>query len=436
VKDEGWRVRKDGSRFFADVVITALKNKAGFLIGFTKITRDITQRKEMDDRLTKIQAELFQSSKLEAIGRLAGGVAHDFNNLITGILGISQDVQRTFPLDDPRRAEMEELIKASNRAFDVTRQLLAFSRLQVASPRVIDINATIRDFMKLLTRLLGEDIKLKFELSEQSHVRMDPGHLDQVLLNLALNARDAMPKGGVILIQTANIDHAQENERRVPHVLLEVADTGTGMDAKTLEHIFEPFFTTKSKDRGTGLGLATVYGIVKQNGGDIAVHSQAGNGSTFRIYLPRELHLAERAQPSREVLSPKGGHETILLIEDEDIVRRVVMRRLKSVGYTVLEASDPHHALKLCQDMGSSINLVITDVIMPGLNGREVIDRIRAIHPHVAVLYMSAYPDEIITHRGILDPGINFLEKSAIQQHLFRAVREALAKVSENRTAV
>jgi len=426
VRDEGWRIHKDGSRYFCDVVITALRDKTGALNGFTTITRDITQQKTIERTLQQKEAELSQAQKLEAIGRLAGGVAHDFNNLITGILGISQELKGTFRPEDPRRAEIEELIKASNRAFDVTRQLLAFGRRQIASPKVIDINATISDFGKMLHRLIGEDIKLELRLSDQSHIRMDPGHMGQVLMNLTLNARDAMPDGGVILIQTTNIDHPQQNGQPAPYVLLEVTDTGKGMDPETLTHLFEPFFTTKTKDQGTGLGLATVYGIVKQNGGDISVHSQLGNGTTFRIYLPREIHAPETEEEPPLPAQRREGHETILVVEDEDVVRRVVVKRLSGAGYTVLEASDPQKALQLNQELGSTIDLVVTDVVMPGMNGRELISRIQALRPDIAVLYMSAYPESIIAHRGILDPGIHFIEKSAIHRDLVRKVGELL----------
>ncbi len=554
VRDEGWRVRKDGSRFFAEVLIISLRDKKGTVKGFAKVTRDITERRQMDDRLRRSreqlaeaqriarlgswqwdiaqqrlscsdelcqildwpaqgsrihysnvlrhirrsdrpalkravrnclktratfsidlgmpgrgqdqrylhvngkpvenadgqiirvigtaqdvtdqkqseralqlkEEELFQARKLEAIGRLAGGVAHDFNNLITGILGICQDLRETFSMNDPRRDEVEEVIKASNRAFDVTRQLLTFGRRQIISPKVIDVNGTVRDFVKLLHRLIGEDIKLDIQLSDDSHVKIDPGNLGQVLLNLVLNARDAMPHGGTLTIRTRNVLYSKSSDRNEPFVLLEVADTGNGMDDEILSHIFEPFFTTKSKDKGTGLGLATVYGIVKQNAGNIEVNSQEGEGTTFRVYLPRVMpaKLAEgnQVQPLQTV----EGHETVLVVEDEDIVRRVVVKRLAHAGYKVLEAADGEHALEAFSQHGRSIDLIVTDVVMPEMNGREVVNRIHASHPDAAVLYMSGYPEEIIAYRGTLEPGINFLEKSLIQQDLLKKVREVL----------
>ncbi len=555
-RDEGWRVRKDGSRFFAEVLITALRDKAGTLKGFAKITRDITERRRMDERLRRSQEqlmeaqriahlgnwewdierntlswsdelyrifglppqgfhlqyadviryihpkdrplvkntlrqalqthlsfsadfriirgdhdervlyafgkvvlgasgkpirivgtaqditeqkkvertlqqkeeELFQARKLEAIGRLAGGVAHDFNNLITGILGICQDLKGTFDPQDTRMEDIEEVIKASNRAFEVTRQLLAFSRRQVVAPKIIDVNETIRDFVKLLHRLIGEDIRLDIQLQETAFVKMDPGNLGQVLLNLTLNARDAMPQGGTIRIRTTQVMWPAATKNARSHVLLEVSDTGKGMSEDTLSHIFEPFFTTKTKDKGTGLGLATVYGIVKQSGGDISIESQLGKGATFKIYLPREVDVKAADGSPSKAGSRADGHETLLVIEDEDIVRRVVVKRLLNSGYKVLEASDGKRALALLAQYGEVVNMVITDVVMPEMNGREVVNRIRETHPRIAVLYMSGYPEEIITRRGTLEPGINFIEKSMLQRDLLKKVREVLEK--------
>jgi two-component system cell cycle sensor histidine kinase/response regulator CckA len=557
VREEGWRVRKDGTRYFAEIMITALRDKEGNPKGFAKITRDITDRRRMDERLRRSQEqlseaqriahlgswdwdiaknrmswsdelyrihglppqgfrilygdviryvhpddrkrvkdairhalksgefppieyrivranrsertlraygkvigttpgypvrivgtaqditelkqaerdlqqkeeELFQARKLEAIGRLAGGVAHDFNNLITGILGISQDLKNTFPMDDPRRDELEEVIKASNRAFEVTRQLLAFGRRQIMSPKIIDVNATIRDFVKLLHRLIGEDIRLEMRLSESSWVKMDPGNLGQVLLNLALNARDAMPSGGTISLRTSNeLAVPAKGGPAIAHVVLELLDTGKGMDPATLSHIFEPFFTTKSKDKGTGLGLATVYGIIMQSEGQIFVDSEMGKGTRFRILLPCAASSEELEPAVRRPAPASQGHEKILVIEDEDIVRRVVVKRLAAAGYAVLEARDGREALGLVQEHGQSIDLVISDVVMPEMNGRDVINKIRALHPEVGVLFMSGYPEEIIAHRGTLEPGINFLEKALIQRDLLKKVREVLGK--------
>ena len=332
-------------RAFGNVVV----GPSGKPIRVVGTAQDVTVQKQSEHALQEKDQELYQVRKLEAIGRLAGGVAHDFNNLITGILGITQDLKETFDDRDPRRDEVEEVIKASNRAFDVTRQLLAFGRRQVVSPRIIDLNATIRDFAKLLHRLIGEDIRLDIQTNDSSYIKMDPGHLGQVLLNLTLNARDAMLQGGTITLRTSSVSYKQPDGSR-SHVLLEVSDTGKGMSQEILSHIFEPFFTTKTKDQGTGLGLATVYGIVKQSGGDIAVDSQVNKGTTFRIYLPREsslMHAPDEAGQSGRI--PAEGREHILVIEDETIVRRVVVKRLRSAGYTVSEAVDGIKALDFSQ---------------------------------------------------------------------------------------
>jgi PAS domain S-box-containing protein len=427
-RDEGWRIRKDGSRFFADVLLTALRDKSGQLKGYAKLTRDITSRVEMERALQLKEEELFQARKLEAIGRLAGGVAHDFNNLITGILGISQELKNTLSTNDPRREEVEEVIKASHRAFDVTRQLLAFGRRQIVSPKIIDLNASIRDFTRLLHRLIGEDVRLELSLGEAGHVKMDPGNLSQILLNLTLNARDAMPRGGTITLRTFTLPVQANSSMPQPHptVVLEVSDSGKGMNKETLDHIFEPFFTTKT-EKGTGLGLATVYGIVKQSDGDITVHSEENQGTVFRITLPQASHEPVLEHPV-SLSRPSVGHETILVIEDEDIVRRVVVKRLKNAGYTVFDASDGKKALDLWSERGSEVQMIITDVVMPEMNGREVVTRIRTTHPAVAVLYMSGYPEEIITHRGTLEPGINFIEKAALQRDLLPTVRGVLEK--------
>ncbi len=402
------------------------------------LNRDLEEKvKVRTDELRKKDLELAQAQRLEAIGRLAGGVAHDFNNLMTGIRGISQDLQASFSADDPRRADTDAIIQASNRAFAVTRQLLAFGRRQVINPRAVDPNAIVLEVNKLLRRLIGEDIKINLGLGEVGPIKVDPIQLEQIILNLTVNARDAMPQGGTITLRTAegdlqdgeiDTDTGQNHLSARPgrYVMLEVADTGSGMDSETMSHIFEPFFTTKEKDKGTGLGLATVYGIVKQSGGHIRISSQPHQGTSLKVYFPRVYEPLEPPHPENPSAAVGGG-ETILVVEDEDIVRRVVVKKLRQKGYNVLEARNGHAALEVCSHT-KELDLIVTDIIMPEMNGREVIDQARQRHPHVAVIYMSGYPEDIITHRGILEPGIHFVEKSSLADQLPGKIREILAK--------
>jgi len=400
------------------------------------LEQQVTQRTE---ELRKKDEELYQARKLEAVGRLAGGVAHDFNNLITGIAGIAEELKETLPIGDPRHHDLSEMVQATQRAFSLIRQLLAFGRRQITHPQTVNINSVIRNFSSLLQRLIGEDIQMQMQLGDIRLVKIDPNHLEQVLMNLLLNARDAMPQGGSILIRTATVDLSADDSSastgaasRPPRVLIEISDTGCGMDEETITHIFEPFFTTKLKEKGNGLGLATVYGVIKQNGGEILVDSRPGTGTTFQILLPIETEgvlvkdeAFESNEPARTEPSSVVS-KTILVVEDEDIVRRVLVRRLRQAGYRVLEAGDGKQALKLNEEHGASIDLVITDVVMPEMNGRDVVAHIHRQNPGVSVLYISGYPEEIIARRGVLEPGINFMEKSALVDDLYGKVQEAL----------
>ena len=421
-----WRHRtKDGTIIEVDIARHTL-TFAGRPAALA-IARDITQRKSLE-------AQLLQAQKMEAVGQLAGGVAHDFNNLLTVILGSADLLLDTLGPDHPEREEAEEIRKAGLRAADLTRQLLAFSRQQVLAPQVLDLNEVVATMDKILRRVIGEDIDLRTVPSRDLRaVRADPGQFEQVVMNLAVNARDAMPSGGKLTIETANVelDEAYAREHAVElkpghYVMLAVSDTGIGMDVATQARIFEPFFTTKAKGKGTGLGLATVYGIVKQSGGHIWVYSEPGHGTTFKIYLPRVEDAAAPAKATPASIPSLRGSETILLVEDQEEVRRLARRVLEARGYAVLVAASGAEALQVAAAHTGPIHLLATDVIMPGMSGREVGLRLAPARPETKVLYLSGYADESIVHHGVLEPGIAFLQKPFTAEALGRKVREVL----------
>jgi len=426
-EDEGWRVRKDGSRFWANVIITALRDEKGNLRGFSKVTRDITERKQLE-------LQLLHAQKMEAVGRLAGGVAHDFNNLLTIINGYSEMMLDDLEAQDPKRSNLQEIKKAGERAAALTRQLLAFSRQQVLEPRVLDLNAAVADMDKMLRRLIGEDIDLVTSHgAELGQVKADPGQIEQVIMNLAVNARDAMPKGGKLTIETSNVDldenYSQRHVQVAPgsFVMVAVTDTGCGMDQETQAKIFEPFFTTKEIGKGTGLGLATVYGIVKQSGGFIWVYSEIGRGTTFKIYLPRVQEVPATVEPSIARPAPDRGSETILVVEDEESLRTLVRTVLRANGYLVLEASRGEEALQICKHQDGIIHLMLTDMVMPQMSGRELATRVARVRPETKVLFMSGYTDNAVVHQGGLDEGTPFIQKPFTPDTLTRKVREVLA---------
>ncbi len=432
-EEEGWRVRKDGTRFFANVLITALRGEAGQLRGFSKVTRDITERKLTEEALHKAEEQLRQSQKLEAVGQLAGGIAHDFNNLLTAILGQSEMILRRLAGGDPLRQKVEEIKKAGDRAALLTYQLLAFSRKQILQPRVLDLNAIISETGKILQRLIEENIEIKLVLDPLlGMVKADPGQISQIIINLMVNARDAMPRGGRITVETQNIYLGEEyagrhvSVRPGRYIMFAVSDTGTGMDDETQKHIFEPFFTTKGVGKGTGLGLSTVYGIVKQSGGNIWVYSELGQGTTFKIYLPRVAETIDTAEVEAAADDLPRGTETILLVEDDEAVRSLAREFLESCGYEVLEAADGEEAVAICEDQDCSIDLLITDVVMPRMNGREVAERLPAIRPQLRVLFTSGYTENAIVHHGVLDEGANFIAKPFSMEGLAHKVREVL----------
>jgi PAS domain S-box-containing protein len=397
----------------------------GRLVAIECIARDITSRRQLE-------AQFLQAQKMEAVGRLAGGVAHDFNNLLTVINGYSAMALETLDEFDPLHEEMQEIYKAGERAASLTRQLLAFSRRQAVTPRILDLNLIVSDMDRMLRRVLGEDAVLNTTLETGLEaILADPGQIEQVILNLAVNARDAMPDGGRMLIETGNAvldeDYARQHNAVVPgsYVMLAVSDTGCGMDAETQAHIFEPFFTTKGEGQGTGLGLSMVFGIVQQSGGNIWVYSEPGKGTTFKIYFPvagDRPAQAKHGPTSRQ----STGTETILLVEDEEGVRNLIRTSLQRAGYTVLEARDGNEALLLYERHATSIDLILTDVVMPQMSGRELADRFAAIRPDVPLLFMSGYTAKAIVQHGVLDPQTPFLAKPFTPSTLTAKVRETL----------
>jgi signal transduction histidine kinase len=385
------------------------------------------------DALRQSEEQLLQSQRLEAVGQLAGGIAHDFNNLLTVITGYSGMELKAMAADDPSRPRIQEISNAADRAASLTRQLLAFSRKQVLQPKVFDLNSVVPEMEKMLKRMIGENIKLSTTLEPNlGNVKADPGQMEQVIMNLVVNSRDAMPSGGQLTIETANV-HLDEAFARnhvavVPgdYVLLAVSDTGTGMDEETQRHVFEPFFTTKAVDKGTGLGMSTVYGIVKQSGGSIWVYSKIGEGTTVKIYLPRVSERAEELKPALTAEDIPQGTETILLVEDARMVRNLAIEILMGNGYQVLEATNGREALRVSEQSQGPIHLLLTDVVMPGMSGRELANRLVALHPEMRVLYMSGYTEDTIVHHGVLEEGINFIPKPFSPDALALKVREVI----------
>ncbi len=422
-----------------EIAVEALKGGATdyLLKGHTKrlaqaVKRAIQEAEQRRER-KRLETQLVQAQRMEAIGQLAGGVAHDFNNLLTGILGYASLALKRLPEQEPVSEDIRQIQRAGERAADLTRQLLAFSRKQIISPKVIDLNAVVDSARKLLQRLIGEDIELVTTLAPSlNRVKADASQMEQVIMNLAVNSRDAMPNGGKITIETGSVDLDETYARQHvgvkpgPYVMLAVSDTGSGMDSVTLGRLFEPFFTTKEKGKGTGLGLATVYGIVNQNGGNIWVYSEVGRGTTFKVYLPRVEQAAEAGAPEPKRAAPATGSETILLVEDDSMVRKLAAHVLKNAGYKVLEAADGLEALKVCGQAGGAIDLAITDVVMPQMGGRELAQRLKQTYPNLKILYFSGYTSDAIVRHGVLEGGLDFLQKPFTLEELTQKVRDAL----------
>jgi PAS domain S-box-containing protein len=408
------------------IVVRDLAGRALYVQGYLL---DTTAEREADRNRRVLEAQLLQSQKMEAVGRLAGGIAHDFNNLLTAITGYSELLLTGMEGEGEQARDVEQIRRAAAQAASMTQQLLAFSRRQVLQPKVMSLNDTIAEMEAMLRRLIGENIVLSTAPDPDLHAtRSDLAQIEQVVLNLCLNARDAMPDGGRLEVRTANADLDDATARAAgthpgPHVLLEVRDSGLGMDPETLEHAFEPFYTTKEQGKGTGLGLATVLGIVQQSGGGIAVETAPGQGTTFRIYLPAVGDALTRDDAATD--RPERGHETILLVEDESIVRELVARVLGTHGYAVIEAADGEEALAIAQ-AEPTIDLLLTDVVMPGISGRELAERLAASRPELRILYMSGYTDEAIVHHGVREGEAEFIAKPFTPDALARKVRGVL----------
>jgi two-component system cell cycle sensor histidine kinase/response regulator CckA len=420
-----WK-RKDGSRITVRLSGRVLRSSEGDIDGFEMIVEDVTERR-------LLESQFRQAQKMEAIGRLAGGIAHDFNNLLTAMLGYSDLLLDQFAESDPSRYDVLEIKKAAERASSLTRQLLAFSRKQVLQPKPLDLNSIVSGFDKMLRRLIGEDVELITALGDDlGRVKADPGQVEQIIMNLAVNARDAMPNGGKLIIETNNVEldaaYARRHEPVIPgrYVVLAVSDTGCGMDDEVKSHLFEPFFSTKERGKGTGLGLATVYGIVKQSGGYIWVYSEPGRGASFKIYLPRIDGTVVDAAGSPRTSGATSGDETVLVVEDEPAVRRLAVEVLRRHGYQVLEAADGGEAMKVAERHPGNIHVLITDLVMPEMNGVDLAGRLIARRPATRVLYISGYTDEAVARGGVLEPGTNFLQKPFNSYRLASTVRQVL----------
>jgi two-component system, cell cycle sensor histidine kinase and response regulator CckA len=419
--------RNDGTEFAVEVSLSHVHTDEGlFAIAFVS---DISQRKRLEE-------QLMHSQKMEAVGRLAGGVAHDFNNMLTVIAGYERMILDELPQGDPLREYAEEVLDAAHRAAELTNQLLTFSRRQVIQPRVLNVNEVVRHIEKMLRRLIGEDIELLLNLSgDVGNIRTDPSHIEQAIVNLAVNSRDAMPNGGRIMIETSNAaldeTYARTHLGVKPgrFVMIAVSDNGLGIDAETRQHIFEPFFTTKEKGKGTGLGLATVYGMVKQNGGDIWVYSEPGAGTSFKLYFPIVAASADpgTARPER---THRSGGETLLLVEDEKAVRELTMRILERLGYRVLAADSGDEALRISAAYEGNISLMLTDVVMPGMSGPQVADALKPLRPGMKVLFLSGYTENSVVYHGVLEPGLDFLPKPYSREALSEKIRSLLGDVA------
>ncbi len=419
--------KKDGTLYTEEATISPVKDARGNIVNYVAVMRDISEKLQLEQ-------QFHQAQKMESVGRLAGGVAHDYNNSLTIILGFADLALREVDPESLAASHLHEIIRAANRSVAITRQLLAFARKQIIEPVVMDLNTSVESTLKMLRRLIGEDIELIWKPAPNLwKVKMDPAQLDQILANLCVNARDAISGVGTITLETANVVLSEEycaaHAEFVPgdYVLLAVTDTGCGMDKETVSKIFEPFFTTKEIGKGTGLGLSTVYGIVRQNRGFVNVYSEPGVGTTFKIYIPRELEAElEREEPSSRSEVPRGRGETILLVEDDPVLLEMTEIMLTQLGYTVLGAASPRDAAALARDYEGRLDVLMTDVVMPEMNGKELAAAVREVRPDVKVLFMSGYTANVIAHHGVLDPGVAFIQKPFGLWDLASRVRQVL----------
>jgi two-component system cell cycle sensor histidine kinase/response regulator CckA len=418
---------KSGKAFPALLTTAPVRDARGAVVGYVRVSIDLTERRNLEEQFR-------QSQKMDAVGRLAGGIAHDFNNLLTVIRLNTEIIMEAFDPDDPRSDDVKQIRSAAERASTLTKQLLAFSRKQILQPRVLDMNSVVATVEPMLRRLIGEDILIASSCGARGYLVADPGQLEQILVNLVVNARDAMAEGGTITIETKNVDldetYTSEHAPVVPgrYVMLSVSDTGVGMSADTREHAFDPFFTTKEAGKGTGLGLATVYGIVKQSGGYVWIYSEPGHGTSVKLYFP-EVSAAAAFQQSEYKPATKEaarGSETILLVEDEAAVRGLASRILEKQGYRVLSAQHGREAMDIASSEAGKIDLVLTDVVMPGMNGRGLVERLAGIRPTMKSLYMSGYTDDDIIRRGFIEPSKSFLQKPFTSEALLQTVRKVL----------
>ena len=418
--------RKDGLLYTEDALISPVCDAAGHLINYVAVKRDITEQ-------LRVTEQLQQAQKMDSIGRLAGGVAHDFNNMLGVILGHAEMAMELTNPDHPIHEDLLEIQKAAERSAALTRQLLAFARKQTATPKVMNLNETVEGMLNMLRRLMGEDIELRWNpQADLWPIQIDPSQIDQILANLCVNAREAIVGVGKITIETHDIVFrpvdAEKQTGSLPgdYVRIDFRDTGCGMTQDTLDHIFEPFFSTKKKGLGSGLGLATVYGVVKQNNGFIQVHSRPSQGTLFHIFLPRHQGKLEPQDTSTSSSPPAGGHESILLVEDEPAILKITGQILEGLGYTVRKALSPAEAIRLATEQGSEIDLLLTDVVMPEMNGRDLAQKILKIQPKLKCLFMSGYTADVIARNGVLDKGVHFIEKPFTKQTLALQIRQAL----------
>lgn len=435
VNEEWVTFADDGNRLLLETIKTPMYNDRGMLIGVLGIGRDITERKRAEEEKVKLEAQLQQSQKMEAVGQLAGGVAHDFNNMLGVILGHAELAMEQIDPTQRIFANLKEISKAAMRSADITRQLLAFARKQTIMPRMLDLNETLEGMLKMLRRLIGEGINLAWLPGANLWpVKVDPSQIDQILANLCVNARDAIKGVGNMIVETGNA--ILEEESCAVHaglvsgeyVRIAVSDNGCGMEKETLSHIFEPFFTTKGVGKGTGLGLSTVYGAVKQNNGFVNVYSEPGQGTTFSIYLPRYVGVSDQLERESVEEPPVGGHEIILLVEDEPAIIQMTATMLEHLGYTVLTASTPGEAIHLAEELTGEFHLLLTDVILPEMNGQKLVEKLLPTCPHLKSLFMSGYTSDVIAQHGILDEGIQFIQKPFSKKDLAIKVRLALEK--------